>query len=83
MHVFSQNNYKIENGSKKTFTIIPKSAKFAKSMFSSVNDSQYTVLVYNSGNQNFLINDWYACLQVLSKQLYEWNAYLSLLGYYN
>ena len=29
-----------------------------------------TVLVYNSGNQNVLINDWYACLQVLSKQLY-------------
>ena len=28
MHVFSQNNQKIENGSKKTFVIIPKSAKF-------------------------------------------------------
>ena len=28
------------------------------------------VLVYNSGNQNVLINDWYAYLQVLSKQLY-------------
>ena len=28
-----------------------------------------------------LVNDWYACLQVLSKQLYVWNAYLSLLGY--
>ena len=27
MHVISQNNYKIENGSKKTFAIIPKSAK--------------------------------------------------------
>ena len=38
-------------------------------------------LVYNSGNQNVLTNDWYACLQVLSKQLYVWNAYLSLLGY--
>ena len=38
-------------------------------------------LFYNSGNQNVLINDWYACLQVLSKQLYVWNAYLSLLGY--
>ena len=37
-------------------------------------------LVYNSGDQNVLINDWYACLQVLSKQL-VWNAYLSLLGY--
>ena len=41
----------------------------------------FIVLVYNSGNQNVLINDWYACLQVLSKQLYVWNAYLSLLGY--
>ena len=37
-------------------------------------------LVYNSGDQNVLINDWYACLQVLSKQLTVWNAYLSLLG---
>ena len=41
----------------------------------------YIGLVYNSGNQNVLINDWYACLRVLSKQLYVWNAYLSLLGY--
>ena len=38
-------------------------------------------LVYNSGDQNVLINDWYACLQVLSKQLTVWNAYLNLLGY--
>ena len=38
-------------------------------------------LVYNNGDQNVLINDWYACLQVLSKQLTVWNAYLSLLGY--
>ena len=38
-------------------------------------------LVYNSGDQNVLINDWCACLQVLSKQLTVWNAYLSLLGY--
>ena len=38
-------------------------------------------LVYNSSNQNVLINDCYTCLQVLSKQLYVWNAYLSLLGY--
>ena len=38
-------------------------------------------LVYNSGDQNVLINDWYTCLQVLSKQLTVWNAYLSLLGY--
>ena len=30
----------------------------------------FIVLVYNSGNQIALINDWYACLQVLSKQLY-------------
>ena len=37
-------------------------------------------LVYNSGDQNVLINDWYACLQVPSKQLTVWNAYLSLLG---
>ena len=41
----------------------------------------FIVLVYNSGNQNVLINDWYACLQMLSKQLHVWNAYLSLLGY--
>ena len=39
MHVFSQNNYKIQNGSKKIFTIIPKSAKF-------VNDFQYMVFKY-------------------------------------
>ena len=26
-------------------------------------------LVYNSGDQNALINDWYACFHVLSKQL--------------
>ena len=32
-------------------------------------------LVYNSGDQNVLINDWYACFQVLSKQLTVWNAY--------
>ena len=38
-------------------------------------------LVYNRGDQNVLINDWYACLQVLSKQLNVWNAYLNLLGY--
>ena len=38
-------------------------------------------LVYNSGDQNVLINDWYACLQVISKQLTVWNAYLSLMGY--
>ena len=38
-------------------------------------------LVYNSADQNVLINDWYACLQVLSKQLTVWNAYLSLLGF--
>ena len=43
----------------------------------------FIALVYNSGNQNLLINDWYwyVCLHVLSKQLYVWNAYLSLLGY--
>ena len=40
----------------------------------------FTPLVYNSGDQNVLINDWYACLQVPSKQLTVWNAYLSLLG---
>ena len=34
---------KIENGSKKTFTIIPNSTKFAN--FSSMNDSQYTALL--------------------------------------
>ena len=38
-------------------------------------------LVYNGGDQNVLINDCYACLEVLSKQLTVWNAYLSLLGY--
>ena len=31
--LFSQNNYKIENGSKKTFRIIPKSAKVANVFF--------------------------------------------------
>ena len=41
----------------------------------------FIVLVYNSGNQIVLMNDWYACLQVLSKQLYVWSVYLSLLGY--
>ena len=41
----------------------------------------FVELVYKSGNLNVLINDWYVCLQVLSKQLYVWNAYLSLLGY--
>ena len=30
----------------------------------------FIVLVYNSGNQNVLIDNWYASLQVLSKQLY-------------
>ena len=40
----------------------------------------FIALVYNSGDQNVLINDWYACLQVLSKQLTVWNAHLSLLG---
>ena len=37
-------------------------------------------MIYNSGDQNVLINDWYACFQVLCKQLTVWNAYLSLLG---
>ena len=43
----------------------------------------FIALVYNrtSGDQNVLINDWYACLHVLSKQLYVWSAYLSLLDY--
>ena len=41
----------------------------------------FIVLVYNSGNQNVLINEWYACLQMSSKQLYAWKAYLSLLVY--
>ena len=41
----------------------------------------FILLIYNSADQNVLINDWYACLQVLSKQLTVWNAYLSLLGY--
>ena len=31
----------------------------------------FIALVYNSGNQNVVINDWYVQ-----------NAYLSLLGYY-
>ena len=42
--MFHQDNQKIENGSKKTFTIIPKSTKFAN--VSSVNDSQYTVVCH-------------------------------------
>ena len=33
MYVFSQDNYKIENGNKKTFASIPKSAKFANVFF--------------------------------------------------
>ena len=33
MHDFSQDNLKIENGIKKTFTIIPKPAKFANVFF--------------------------------------------------
>ena len=41
--LFSQNIYKIENGSKKTFAIIPKSAKVANVFFR--DDSQYTVCV--------------------------------------
>ena len=40
----------------------------------------FIALVYNSGNQNVLINDWYACLQVLSKQLYVWNDYYKSTG---
>ena len=42
----------------------------------------FIALVYNSGNRDVLINDWYAyaCLHVLSKQLTVWNAYLNLLG---
>ena len=34
----------------------------------------FIALVYDSGSQNILINDWYACLHVLSKQLAVWNA---------
>ena len=34
----------------------------------------FVPLVYNSGDQNVLINDWYACFQVLSKQLTVWHA---------
>ena len=34
----------------------------------------FIALVYNSGSQNILLNDWYACLHVLSKQLAVWNA---------
>ena len=41
----------------------------------------FVPLVYNIADRNVLINDWYACLQVLNKQLPVWNAYLSLLGY--
>ena len=41
MHVFSQDKWKIENGSKKTFAIIPKFTKFANVFF---HDSQYTVI---------------------------------------
>ena len=40
----------------------------------------FIALIYNSSSQNLLINDWYVCLHVLSKQLYVWNVYLSLLG---
>ena len=38
-------------------------------------------LVYNSGDQNVLLNDWYACFQVLSTQRYVWDVFLILLGY--
>ena len=38
---FSQDNKKIENGSKQTFVVIPKSVK--SRIFSFMNDSQYTV----------------------------------------
>ena len=41
----------------------------------------FILLVYNNGDQNVLINDWYACLQVPSIQFSVWNAYLSLLDY--
>ena len=34
----------------------------------------FIALVYNSGSQNILINDWYACWHVLSKLLTVWNA---------
>ena len=33
MHIFNQDNYKIENGSKKTFKIIPKSSKIVNVFF--------------------------------------------------
>ena len=39
----------------------------------------FIALDYNSGDQNVLMNDWYACLHVLSKPLNVWNANLSLL----
>ena len=34
----------------------------------------FIALDYNSGSQNILINDWYACLHVLSKPLVVWNV---------
>ena len=34
----------------------------------------FIAVVYNSGSQNVLINDWYACLHALSKRLAVWNA---------
>ena len=39
----------------------------------------FIAIVYNSGDQNVLTNDWYAYFHVLSKWFYVWNAYLSLL----
>ena len=41
---FSKDDYKIKNGSKKTFAIIPKCVKIVNVFF--VNDSQYTVQCY-------------------------------------
>ena len=42
----------------------------------------FIALVYNNGDQNVLINDWYryACFKVLSEHL-VWKAYLNILGY--
>ena len=34
----------------------------------------FIALIYNSGSQNILINNWYACLHVPCKQFAVWNA---------
>ena len=49
----------------------------------------FITLVYNSGDKNvcYIINDWYTCLHVVSKQLTVWDASFrtikTLFGHFN